>query len=1438
MNSEFIPSSELQKIKFYILDEEENDIESAVEIKNKELFRNNKPYDRGIYDSKLGTTDHSYICNTCFHDKTICGGHFGKINLPYPVISPLFKKEVLKWLKVTCFNCGNCIINLKYNKNIEKSQILNEYVKLSRTTTQKYIKCLHCNEQHPVVQKDPKDHLKIYIKTDEIERRLYNNEIEEIFSKISDKTVLKLGKSLDSHPRKFVLRVIRAPPVTIRPDIKKIKGGRSNNNDLTTILKNILNLLDKLPSVLDHESIIKNIIQLDNIEMHYYNLIKDTPSSNINKLQTNTGSSLMSISSRFSKKSGRIRKNILGKRTTYMGRSVITGDNNIKINEVGVPLAIAKNIQVPETVQYYNKERLMLYFLNKDKQYPGCSKVIKKSNGAEYYVGAINDDFVLEDGDIIYRDIIEGDIVAMNRAPSLLYSSISGHIVKIIDKGDTLRLSVNVADTMYGGDFDGDAMMIIFPHSIIAKNECRYLSGLQQWCISLKNGSPSIGVYHDGLIGIFEFTKSNININKYNSMRLLSNNSSITNKLLLDKSNYNSRELISKLLPPINFTKKAGFYNPDYADFIDYNLDEIKVEISRGEIIKGRIDKKTIGQGVDGSLFHIIYNEYGSNIALDTIYNLQQATTIYLMHKGCTITYDDITISKKALNIVHEQTNSILYESNQIYQNLIDGKIIPPLGMNIKDFYEQQQLSILNLGDDFLKPVFEDINTEDNNLFKLISSGSKGKFTNLLQISSSIGQTSIGGERMYKLFDFERTCPYYPRFDDSPQNRGFVTESYTSGVDMISFIFQSMEARYSIINKALSTSITGEQNRKSIKNLESLFIDNGRKVIKNKNIIQFIYGSDGVDTRNNEIVKFNSIMVSINEFENKYKTTFKDIDSKFHNKNIQTILDEEYNQLLNDRNMYREIYLTIEKQNNKNKLLSDVRKLPINIHRIIEDTIYNYKDIIDKQKYIIDPIIVYNKIKELCNKIQYCHYNEIQLVNNMNIPKHIKVSFTLINTLIRSYLYIKNIISNNINYDILDIITNRIINTYQKSLIDYGCPIGIITAQSISEPMTQYVLDSHHRTGASGTKTDFLVRMKEILGAKDTSKMKTPSMMLYVKDEYKSDKFKIQEIANHIEMMPLSIFINSYQIFFEDYKHIIHPNYIDEIKFINIFEKHNPNLKIPQDLLKWCIRFEFNKEKLIEKNMKFESICFKLKELFPYLFIINTAENSDNIIMRIYIRSLHFKKNIEINLNAIESFINDSLLHSIIRGIDNIYSTNTNTKIARSHINEDGSLEKNNEFIITTDGTNLKEIFNNPYINPYLSQSDSIVEIYELLGIEAARNKIIIELMNMMPAADNKHYMTYADAMSFPGYVSAIDKSGIEKREKNNILLNLAFSHPIQGLEAAAINAYESPCNVGLSAPLMVGSMPKFGSSYNKIVINEDFIQNNALNINTQLSDL
>ena len=90
----FIPLGELSKIQFYALGNEENQIDACVDVTNKELFRNNLPFNNGVYDSRMGTTDNSYICQTCFMNKTNCSGHFGKIQSPYPFISPIDKKRL------------------------------------------------------------------------------------------------------------------------------------------------------------------------------------------------------------------------------------------------------------------------------------------------------------------------------------------------------------------------------------------------------------------------------------------------------------------------------------------------------------------------------------------------------------------------------------------------------------------------------------------------------------------------------------------------------------------------------------------------------------------------------------------------------------------------------------------------------------------------------------------------------------------------------------------------------------------------------------------------------------------------------------------------------------------------------------------------------------------------------------------------------------------------------------------------------------------------------------------------------------------------------------------------------------------------------------------------------------------------------------------------
>ena len=68
----------------------------------------------------------------------------------------------------------------------------------------------------------------------------------------------------------------------------------------------------------------------------------------------------------------------MGKRVRYMMRSVITGDNMLKIDELGVPISIAKSIQIPETVRPYNRDRLNTYYMNKKKNISGMFWYNKK----------------------------------------------------------------------------------------------------------------------------------------------------------------------------------------------------------------------------------------------------------------------------------------------------------------------------------------------------------------------------------------------------------------------------------------------------------------------------------------------------------------------------------------------------------------------------------------------------------------------------------------------------------------------------------------------------------------------------------------------------------------------------------------------------------------------------------------------------------------------------------------------------------------------------------------------------------------------------------------------------------------------------------------------------------------------------------------------------
>lgn len=131
----------------------------------------------------------------------------------------------------------------------------------------------------------------------------------------------------------------------------------------------------------------------------------------------------------------------------------------LKIDEIGLPISIAKSIQIPETVRTYNRDRLNTYYMNKNKVYPGCSGVVKYGTKKMHRIDYLDDDYQLQDGDIIMRDIITGDVIGFNRQPSLLFSSMSAVKVIVLQRGETLRMNVSSCN-LYNADQRGPCGLV------------------------------------------------------------------------------------------------------------------------------------------------------------------------------------------------------------------------------------------------------------------------------------------------------------------------------------------------------------------------------------------------------------------------------------------------------------------------------------------------------------------------------------------------------------------------------------------------------------------------------------------------------------------------------------------------------------------------------------------------------------------------------------------------------------------------------------------------------------------------------------------------------------------------------------------------------------------------------------------------------------------
>ena len=546
-------------------------------------YDNFEPKKGGLVDLRLGTCDIYLNCSTCGLNSNECPGHFGHTDLAEPVYHFGFLNHIVTVLKCTCFVCSKLLLdlspeNIKKFKNKNNKQRHKEIKELSKNINF----CNHCGAPVYKIRKEvnyKNASIKIIIESDvkstqedgsvitrTIKEDLSARKCYNIFRNISDVDSFILGFDTNHYrPEDMIIITMPIPPVSIRPSAKiNFMSSATREDSLTLKIAEIINSNSRVRNEMNKEK--NNLDDLLTLLQYHVATYFDNASTSLPTSEFKTGGlPIKSISDRIKGKEGRVRNNVMGKRVDFSARSVITSDPNIDIDQIGVPLKIAKNLTIPEEVTPQNIKHLTRLVKNGTTKYPGANYVVKivfingKPVNQKIDLSFRKGNIKLSYGDIVERQIVNGDYILFNRQPTLHKPSMMGHRIHVLNRDDsnTFRMNVSVTEP-YNADFDGDEMNLHLGQSIQARNELEYIANVKYQIIGAKDSNPIIGCVQDTVSGAYV-----LSLDENISSDLVSNLLSLTtseSKFKIDKNkNYTGRELFSNIIPEKLIHKRKDF---------------------------------------------------------------------------------------------------------------------------------------------------------------------------------------------------------------------------------------------------------------------------------------------------------------------------------------------------------------------------------------------------------------------------------------------------------------------------------------------------------------------------------------------------------------------------------------------------------------------------------------------------------------------------------------------------------------------------------------------------------------------------------------------------------------------------------------------------------------------------------------------------------------
>jgi DNA-directed RNA polymerase beta' subunit len=370
--------------------------------------------------------------------------------------------------------------------------------------------------------------------------------------------------------------------------------------------------------------------------------------------------------------------------------------------------------------------------------------------------------------------------------------------------------------------FDGDEMNMHMPQNVMAETELRHLAAIPYQIISPAGNSPIIGIYQDSLLGSYRITRPGVTFTPMQAMDLLMMFPRVNAKALREAGNkVTSFDVLSQIMPPLTMVYKTKLYE----DSEEYKTSNNVLEIRDGKYIRGQLEKSVLGSTTKGIL-HRVFNDFGCMACANFNDDLQNIVTEYMKSSSYSVGISDLIADKitqqKIINVISSQKAEVQSVIDKLHLGIFENNTSKS---NMSEF-ESSINKLLNKANEEAGKIGRTSLSKNNRFLMIVNSGSKGNLINISQMISCLGQQNVDAKRIPYGFD-NRTLPHYTKYDDSPNARGFIENSYISGLTAPELFFHAMGGRIGLIDTAVK-SVTWETPIVLIENNKPKYIEIGK----------------------------------------------------------------------------------------------------------------------------------------------------------------------------------------------------------------------------------------------------------------------------------------------------------------------------------------------------------------------------------------------------------------------------------------------------------------------------------------------------------------------------------------------------------------------------------------------------------------------------------